>query len=299
MADQSHDGPALALVCDGVGYGDDGSIWGGELLWTDYRTCRRLASLTPLPLIGGDAAAHETSRCGLAMLGQLPELEGKLVDHPLTRSWWERRQDRQFLTEMLRRNLNCVATSAAGRWFDGVAALLGVCLYNSFESQAAQRLEALAATYERSCREDKILGPLTAEPAFRLKADAAHPALTRLDLAPLVRQLLDGLARGVPTEELAYGFHLKFADAWDTVIAQAVVQTGVSTIGLSGGVFCNELLTRLISQRLRSRGFRVLRHVDVAPNDSGLALGQAAVVMAQRSERKLQEAKIEGVFTCA
>lgn len=280
MVEHQCPGPVLALVCDGVGYGSDGGVWGGELLLAELASFQRVASLSPLRLVGGDAAARDPRRSGLAMLARLPELRDSLVDHPLVQSWIPSRTDRTFLVESLRRGVGCVDTSAAGRWFDGAAALLGVCLANDYESQAPQQLESLAAEYARTH------GDLDAEGgrddwSFQIVTDPGDSQLLRLDLNSAIRRLLDGTGRGEVAGALAFGFHRDFAAAWEAIVAQAVAATGVETIALTGGVFCNELLTRLLTRRLQRRGLRVLRHEKVSPNDSGLALGQAAVAAAR------------------
>jgi len=122
--------PILAVVCDGVGYGSDGTAWGGELLLADLLTFVRLTHLRPIRLAGGDAAAKDTRRCALGLLHQAYG-EG-FADLPITQRLIPNDAERRMLCSMIQRNVNCVASSAAGRVFDGVAALLGVCKTNRF-----------------------------------------------------------------------------------------------------------------------------------------------------------------------
>ncbi len=262
MAEHGIEGPILAVVCDGVGYGMDGTMWGGELLLADLRVYRRLAHLAPMLLAGGDAAAKDTRRCGMALLYQA--FGPGFADHPMMERLIGDPQERQFLTGMIRRGLQCVRSSGAGRFFDGVGALLGVCHYNGFEAEAAMKLESLAALAEP--------GEVT-EDMFELQPGSS----STVDLSTLVHEMLRRQERGWAASQLSALFHDQFARAWEKAVVAESRRTGVTTVGLSGGVFCNQLLTRLLVERLTSRGMRVLRHRMVPPNDGGTAFGQAAV----------------------
>jgi hydrogenase maturation protein HypF len=162
-----------------------------------------------------------------------------------------------------------VASSSCGRLFDAVAALLGLCLENRFEAEAPMALESAAAG-----------------------ADAARPAdgdyelrepggLLEIDLAPFVRKLAHRPEHGATVPELAATFHEVLAAAWEAAVVKVSQETGLHTIVLSGGVFCNERLSGLLDHRLQKLGLRVLRHRDLPPNDGGIAYGQAAVATAR------------------
>lgn len=259
LAEHSHDGPALAVVLDGVGYGSDGGIWGGELLLADRVNFQRLAHLRPLRLAGGDAAARDTRRCALALLHQA--FGDDFARHPATVRLILDNDERLMLTAMVRSNVNCAQSSGAGRVFDGVAALLGVCEHNHFEAQAAMRLESLATQCDSFDSHETL---------FSIDRD-------QIDLSPLVRMLVEA----GDVHELAALLHEQLACAWATVVQQQARRTGVTTVALSGGVFCNQVLTMRLTALLERRGLTVLRHEKVAPNDGGLALGQAAVASAR------------------
>ncbi|MAE67213.1 MAG: carbamoyltransferase HypF [Phycisphaeraceae bacterium] len=266
MAEHGISDRILAVVCDGVGYGGDGTIWGGELLMADLFSYQRVAHLRPLRLPGGDAAARDTRRCGLALLYQA---YGETFDqHPASLAIVPDDAQRGMLAGMIRRDFNCADSSGAGRVFDGVAALLGLCCHNEYEAQAAMSLEAAAT----AC-------PV---PQFnRARFQLSHGAPTEIDLAPLVRALVSASRKGLPVEELAALFHDQFAWAWSDTVIQWGRRTDLRHVALSGGVFCNERLTRTMTDRLTREGFRVLRHHEVPPNDGGLSLGQAAVAAAR------------------
>ncbi len=250
--------PILAAVCDGVGYGDDGGVWGGELLLAGAMGYRRLAHLRPLRLPGGDAAARDTRRCALALLYQA--FGDDFADHPVALRLYPSRDERTVLATMIKNNVRCAESTAAGRVFDGVAALLGLCSENRHEAEAPMKLEAAAS----------MVGQL----GVGLKLDAEVTGDV-IDLAPMVRQLLVAEAKGSSKHELAAAFHAGFADAWAELVGHAAATTGVRCVGLTGGVFCNERLTTTLSERLTAARLRVLRHEAVPPNDGGLALGQA------------------------
>ncbi len=272
MAEHGETDPVLAVVCDGVGYGVDGTSWGGELLLADLTSFKRLSHLRPINLAGGDAAAHDTRRCGLALLHQV--YGDDFADHPAATTLVKDPNERAMLAGMLKRNVNCTTSTAAGRYFDGVAALLGLSTRNDYEAQAAMRLETSAYR----CEVPVIRGPL-----FHIvPGEPGTPGTPgTIDLSPLTGAIVAGRAQGVPVEALAALFHDQLAWALADAAQDASRRLGVTTIALSGGVFCNERLTQCLIGRLSEGGLRVLVHEQVPANDGGLALGQAAVAAAR------------------
>ncbi len=268
LAEHGLTGPALAVVCDGAGWGTDGTIWGGELLLADLTDFRRLASLTPLALPGGDAAAKDIRRCALAILRQT--FGADFAEHPAVERLIPEAPERCILTQMLARNVNCPQSSGAGRLFDGLAALLGLAQRNDFEAQAALRVEAAAGSAPE---------PTGVTDGWWTLHDAAG-ARTQIDLSGFWRWLLEH-SPGVPVEVCCRAFHDTLAAAWAAAVMQQVQRTGLRVVTLSGGVFCNQVLTQRLTELLESRGLRVLRHEKVPPNDGGVAFGQAAVAVAR------------------
>ncbi|MCC9000039.1 MAG: carbamoyltransferase HypF, partial [Candidatus Contendobacter sp.] len=245
--------PLLGLALDGVGLGDNGGHWGGELLWVDGSAYRRLGHLTLLPLPGGDRTAREPWRMAAAVL------------HTLGRGYEIPRRFPGPLAEAIRglleRGFHCPLTSSAGRVFDAAAALLGVRQTSDYEGQAAMELEALAAIY----------GPT--EPlceGYRLTPES------NLDLLPLLAWLVDHSA------DSAYGaalFHATLAVALADWATHAAVQNAVSDIALGGGCFLNRLLSVQVRNRLEQNGLRVHEARQAPPNDGGLSLGQAWIAL--------------------
>ncbi|MCS0639514.1 carbamoyltransferase HypF [Streptomyces sp. LP05-1] len=278
LAEHGHDGssPVIGVAFDGTGYGDDGAVWGGEFLLADYDGYRRFAHLRYVPLPGGDAAVRNPYRMALAHLRAAgldwsPELAPASVASP---------GELKLLATQLERNLNCVPTSSMGRLFDAVSSLAGICHRVEYEAQAAMELEnaALAGpgapdgadgAYAFAVREPGGSG------AAGGSAGTGGPLLA--DPAPVfaaaVRDLRDGASAGV----LARRFHRAVVGLVRDVCDAARSRTGVGTVALTGGVFCNTLLTEGCVTALEADGFTVLRHRRVPPNDGGLALGQLMI----------------------
>lgn len=275
LAEHGIEGPVLAVVCDGTGFGTDATTWGGELLRCDATSSVRLASLLPIPLPGGDASAKQVSRIGLAVLKLA--LGAGFDRHPVAGRLLAGASDRAILLAMLERGLACPPSSGAGRWFDAISSILGLCERNSYEAEAAMRLEAAADRAETGSR-----GRAVCEPCWERVEGSDVP---RLSLLPLVRRLLGELDRGTPVESLAWWYHEQFAWMWASEVDRAGRETGLRTVALGGGVMCNARLVRRLGELLAERGFKVLRQERVPPNDGGLALGQALVASAHWRQR--------------
>jgi hydrogenase maturation protein HypF len=261
MAEHGLDGatPVIGVAFDGTGYGDDGTVWGGEILLADYTGHRRFAHLSPAPLPGGDAGVANPCRLALARLWAA----GLPWDPRLPSVAACSEQELAVLRRQLERNVGCVPTSSMGRLFDAVASLAGVCHRAGYEAQAALELEA-AATQARDA--DAV--------AYSFGIDAARPGI---DPAPMLRALLDDRRRGTPAAVLAARFHRGVARAVAEICRRARTATGLATVVLTGGVFSNALLEEDCAALLAADGFTILRHGEVPPNDGGLALGQLMV----------------------
>ena len=247
----------LGVAFDGTGYGCDAAVWGGELLLVgpDVLSTRRMGHLQPFSLPGGDAAVRNPARVALALLHEagIGNLDGLPCTDALPAP------ERAAVASQLVSGRGCVRTTSAGRLFDGVSSLLGVRHRVTYEGQAAIELEALART-------------------------TTHPAPLTMDvdgdqigIHSLLSGLIAGVHAGTPPAELALGFHHALAEATATLVDLAVATTGITTIGLTGGVFQNRLFLGLLRAHWKSSGYRVLTHHRVPPNDGGLSLGQAVI----------------------
>jgi hydrogenase maturation protein HypF len=263
MAEHGLDGSeqVLGFAFDGTGYGPDGAVWGGEVLLADYKGYRRLASLKYVPLAGGDVSVLRPYRMALAHLWAA----GLAWDADLAPVRACPTDERRVLSHQLESGLGCVPTSSMGRLFDAVSALAGVRQVVAYEAQAAIELEGLS----RDCD----CGAITY--TFDID-DGAQPAA--IDPAPVLAAVIADVRAGVPQGVIGARFHRAVADLV-VELADAGVSNapGSHTVALSGGVFQNALLLRLVSATLRDRGFEVITHQYVPPNDGGIALGQLLV----------------------
>lgn len=248
----------LAVAWDGTGLGDDQTIWGGEILQINGPNAPRVGHLKPFPLPGGDAASRRPSRAALGVLftafGDDAFSMRELAPVAVTEH-----NDLHVLRQMLNTNTNTPMTTSAGRLFDAVASLLGLCHVNTFEGEAAMALQYAAETAPSG------VAPLP------IPVSDARPAC--MDWRPAIRDITDRLHGGEPLAHLARAFHLALAQALVRFFLNS--QTPPQTpLVLTGGCFQNKLLAELCAHTLRSHGFDPLLHKDVPPNDGGIALGQ-------------------------
>ncbi len=248
----------IGIALDGTGYGTDGCVWGGEILLASYGDFSRAAHLRYVPLAGGDSAVRKPYRMALAHLWAA----GIPWDDDLPPVTAASSEERRILQRQLERKINTVPTSSMGRLFDAVSALIGVRQVAAFEGEAAIELERCAAEQDDSAY------------AFRIE-DGEWPL--QIDPEPLLRALMADWRRGIAPSILSARFHAAVAQAIVKAAGLIRQRTGLASAALSGGVFQNKLLLRLVRQGLFDEGFTVLTHRQLAPNDSSLALGQAAI----------------------
>ncbi len=263
LAENGVAGPALGVTWDGTGYGTDGTIWGGEFLLGNAAGFKRVASLRPFRLPGGDAAVREPRRAALALLLELfGEAALARTDLPPVASFSA--TELALLARMVATGTRSPVTTSAGRLFDAVAALVGLHPKAGFEGQAAMALEALADPLEPGAY------PLPLVTAAR----DGDPAT--LDWGPLLHALLEDGARGVEASTRSARFHNALVEGIVTVAQHA----GSPRVALSGGCFQNRRLLERTRERLTAKGFEVLTHRLVPPNDGGIALGQVLIAAA-------------------
>ena len=268
--------PVLGIVLDGLGWGDDGTIWGGEFLLADYRGYRRLACLQPVAMPGGVQAAREPWRNLYAHVEAA-------IGHASFRRDFGRLDCAAYLdgkpcgilARMIRDRINSPPASSCGRLFDAVAAAVGVCPdRQAYEGEAGARMEALAAE----------AGPETKD-AYPFGIGEGSP-LT-LQPAPMWRALFEDLSAGAPAAAVAARFHAGLARGIAGMaqrLAEGLRRAGLprpEAAALSGGCFQNRLLFEMADEALQGAGFHVLSHAETPANDGGLALGQAAVAAAR------------------
>ncbi len=262
--------PAVGVAYDGTGYGDDGRVWGAEILVADLGGYRRAAHLRYAPLPGGDLAARTPWRAALGYLSLEPAAARGFA-RALAGAG---EAERAVAGAQIARALNAPLASSMGRLFDAAAAVLGVRSAARYEGQAAMELEGLAGT--------RPAQPLP----FPVAADGDGTWI--LDPVPLLAALGERLAGGAHAADLAAAFHETVAAATDELVAVVAAHAGTRTVALSGGCFQNARLLDSIRRRLEARGLRVLVPRRLGPNDGAVSFGQAAVAAAVlRRERGL------------
>jgi hydrogenase maturation protein HypF len=258
MAEHGLDGnrQVLGFAFDGTGYGPDGAVWGGEVMLADYKGYRRLAQLKYVPLAGGDLSVIRPYRMALAHLwaagqpwdGDLPPVRACPA------------AEIRVLRHQLETGLACAPTSSMGRLFDAVAALAGVRQEVAYEAQAAIELEGLA-------RHEAV-----GAKRYAFDIDTSTPSW-QLDPAPLLSAIVTDVRDEVSAGVIGARFHHAVAD----LVVDVATAADTPTVALSGGVFQNALLLQLAGRALRAKGFEVITHRQVPPNDGGIALGQLLV----------------------
>ena len=279
MAENEYEGTALGVTFDGTGYGPDGTIWGGEFLLGDEKGYERVGSIAPFIHAGGDIASREGWRIAYSMISTaLGSEAANRIGETLGLGDEKGRQSIDF---MLGNNINTVKSTSSGRLFDAVSAVLGIKSASTFEGEASMALQFAA---ERAEAQGISLAPYEGrlmnidEEQFELCTDTLLMELAARSLADQ------------DTDQLAYFFHKALADMIVIACCYQRTRCEVNVVALSGGVFQNLLLLRLVDDGLEREGFKVLKHGVVPTNDGGIALGQAAAgIAALRNEEQNEE----------
>jgi hydrogenase maturation protein HypF len=287
--------PVIGVALDGLGYGLDDTLWGGEFLLADYRDCQRLATFKPVAMLGGAQAIREPWRNTYAHLTAEMGWSRFAMDYadlPLYRIL--QMKPRAVLDSMIARGVNSPLASSCGRMFDAAAAAAGVCPERAeYEGQAAVEFEALVDAHTLAHEDERLAYPFAIP---RLKASN----LPYVEPLPMWQALLGDLIEDTPVPVIAARFHKGLA----SVIAGMVDRlrqrdpdmAPVTTVALSGGVLQNRVLLELLIGRLEALGLGVLTHAQVPANDGGLALGQAAIAAARAIPRGAEQ---RGSTPCA
>jgi hydrogenase maturation protein HypF len=265
LAEHGEDGPALGAIFDGTGYGSDGTVWGGELLFGDLTDCERVGMLRPARLPGGERAIREPWRMACAWLvetlGENPPLPDSLRADVEPDTW-------EQVARLAHSGFQAPVTTSMGRLFDAVAALIGVRARTNYEGQAAIELEAC-------CDDGDGAGN-----AYPLNVSAPGGTVM-LDPRPTIVAVLEDLNAGTPAARIAGRFHAAVAEGTVQACALAAAARGTEIVVLSGGVFANRRLLEATAAGMAAAGLRVLVPQQLPPGDGGISYGQAAVAAAR------------------
>lgn len=269
MAEFGLDKPVLAVLFDGTGYSEDGTIYGGEWYLADRHSYTRLAHLAPLPLPGGDMAAREPWRMAMSLLHcSLGAAEINAQDLPAALNTIPA-ENRSLLSQMIKHSINCPLSSSCGRLFDAVAGLLGLCPVAQFEGQAAMQLEYQASLAQLEDRADL-------NNRYQVVLDKKHGAIV-LQTKTLAQDILNDLRQGHSIPTIALSFHNWLRNGTVAIVEKLQIQTGIDTVVLAGGSMQNKILLEGISKQCEALGCTVYSGEQVPTNDGGIALGQAYI----------------------
>ena len=274
MTEHGLDGNALAVIMDGTGYGPDNTIWGGEILLTNRFGYRSLGRLGYVPLPGGDAATREPWRMGLSILWTTFGPEG--LKHPILPAAFYTipEEKRLVIAQMISKGFNSPATSSCGRFFDGIAAILGLMFETDYEAQAAMELESIAwkafdgMPFSQFLVSQKERYPLMIQ---------EKKGIWIIKHRGLIEAIIKDLRDQVPREVIALRFHIWLVGSIVQLLKRMSDNTGIKTVVLGGGCMQNALLLEGLIDLLGREGLHVYAGEKVPANDGGLSLGQVVV----------------------
>lgn len=270
----------LGIALDGLGYGEDGTIWGGEFLLANYRGFQRLGTFKPVAMIGGEKAIYQPWRNTYAHLVAAFGLDFIKDDKDLELFNFFQTKPLATLNQMLEKGINSPLASSCGRLFDAVAAAIGICREScSYEGQAAINLEALATEYLYLLNDAEEIEGYKFN-LLNLQPDSKFP-LTYLVPLPMWQSLLIDIKQSATLALMAAKFHQGLAIAISEMVAEFHQSWEFNQVALTGGVFQNQLLLKGVRDILTKMGLEVLTHTQVPPNDGGLSLGQVAIAAAR------------------
>ena len=261
MADNCIEGEVIGVAMDGLGFGTDGRLWGGEFFVADFAEAERVAHLDYVPMPGGAKAVREPWRMAAVYLHRALGEDFQESPLPFVRNMDARAW--ATLQRMAATGTNSPETSSMGRLFDAVSGLLGLRSVVNYEGQAAVELEAIADRCHSERYEFEVAGN-----GCIIKAET------------VIRQAVEDILNGVPPQAVSARFHLGVAHLIGDTARRVAEERGLDRVVLSGGVFQNVFLLRHACRLLKSVGLRVYTHSRVPPNDGGVSLGQAAVANA-------------------
>lgn len=261
---------AICIAADGVGYGADGTVWGGEVLDATLAEAERVASLAPVPMPGGDRATEYPVRSLVGLLAETEEIDTRPVVESLD---WEFPSEDGLTTvrQQIDAEVNTPTTTSAGRFLDAIAALTGICHERTYEGEPAMKLEAAAV--DGSPRDVEV--PYAEADGRRV-----------LDTPRLTERLVELCRDGASASDVAATAQRTLADGLARLALEAATERDIDAIGFTGGVAYNAAIGRRIGTVVRDAGLTYLRNRAVPPGDGGIAYGQAGVAAAtvQNSE---------------
>ena len=267
MAENHVTGKVIGVAFDGTGYGDDGQIWGGEFFVGGYERFERQAHFEYVPLPGGEIGIKEPWRMALSYLVEVYGDDKVPCNLPFLKSI--DKDKIHIVTQQIKKRINAPLTSSAGRLFDAVSSLIGLCNGIEYEGQAAIRLEKYAGLEKAGLYPYEII---QREPGYQIRVH------------PMIAAIAEDVLQGKEISHISGAFHRTIAGITLDVCQLLKQKFELNEVVLSGGVFQNRLLLGLIEDNLEENGFQVITHSQVPTNDGGISLGQAAIALRKYME---------------
>jgi hydrogenase maturation protein HypF len=268
MAEHHLDERVIGVAFDGTGYGADGNIWGAEFMECDLLDFTRVTHFDYIPLPGGDLANEEPWRMAVSYLYKAYGIDFLKMDLPVLQQ--VETEKIEMLIRMIDRNINCPLTSSAGRLFDAVASILGICQVAAFPAQAPMLLESLLPTTDTDSNE---------EPFSNIYSYCSDQTIHVEDIiSGIVSDMQEGLSPAI----ISTKFHNTIISVIFETVKAIHHNSGIQKVVLSGGVFQNKYLLEGAESLLRKNNFEVYSHSAVPTNDGGIALGQMAIAAKRR-----------------
>jgi len=269
MAENNIRDRVIGFSFDGTGLGDDGHIWGGEVFICDFTNYSRHLHFKYLPLPGGDKAVKEPWRMAVSALYSALGKSFLKINLPFLKQIPF--SELEMLIELIDKKINTPLTSSTGRLFDAVSAMLGLCLYSSFDSEAPMKLEAALEDI-----------PVT-DQYYSFQIDKE----INLDLT--FREISEDIILNISPGFISLKFHNTILEIICKCAEKLRKETGINKAVLSGGVFMNAYLLEKSEKKLSLLGFEVISHSRIPSNDGGIALGQLAIAAHIRENKELKE----------
>lgn len=262
MAEHGLSGKVIGLALDGVGYGTDGNIWGFEVFICDEVDFARKIHLEYIPQPGGDIANHEPWRMALSYLYHSTDADFDEEILPFFRSIG--RKKIEVIRMAIRNKINCPLTSSAGRLFDAVSAMTGLCPESMFHAEAPMRLE--------DCLDQDEKGRYD------------YSFANTIGTSDMFRAILEDIRQGIPVGRISARFHRTIVDMLLRSASAVRSESGINRVILSGGTFQNRFLLKETARALTSNGFECYLPEMIPANDGGIALGQLTIAAAWRKK---------------
>ena len=269
----------IIIASDGVGYGDDGGAWGGEILYTDIKSYKRIASLMPQKMPGGDLCTKYPARMLAAILSNPnsdyerdkygEENVQELMERNYLDAFPHGKMEIASLFKQIERNLNVGINTSTGRCLDSIAAALNICSEHSYEGEAPMKLESAAFNYLKMNDLDKINDyPIIIKD---------HDDRRVLDTTAILRYVIDKLEEGEDIGRIAAAGQEAVSIGLAKIAIEAARDCGIDTVGVTGGTFYNEAITAHIKDCIENAGLKFIQHTNSCPGDGSVSLGQAIV----------------------